>query len=130
VTAVKKLAEAETLLARIHGTNNFLELTDFIKTMHDVFSHLLGEYNKKFDLKIDRIGLDKFKVRAKKLGKIDAIRFLIWYEKEYHQIKDDADCGYLLDKNSKIISDDKTIGACSILLNKAKKLVYDAYENF
>ncbi len=132
MTAAKKLTEAETILARIQSTGNDFqpELVNFVKTMHDVFSHLLDEYNKKFDLKIERVGFDKFKVKAKKLGKIDAIRFLIWYEKEYRQIRDDEDCGYLLDKCHQAVSDAKTVNACSILLGKAKNLVYHAYENF
>jgi hypothetical protein len=95
---------------------------------------LLNEYNKKFDLKIEKISFEKFKVKAKKLGNISAINFLIWYEKEYRKIRDDETCGYLLDRidnlSFDIANSNAIINACSLLLNKTRTLAYEAYENF
>ncbi|HEX9845639.1 MAG TPA: hypothetical protein VGA92_04165 [Candidatus Nitrosotenuis sp.] len=110
------------------------ELNNFIKTMHDVFSHLLDEYNNKFDLKIEKVGLNNFKAKAKKLSKIDAMNFLIWYEKEYQKIKSDEMCGYLLEKkddlNFNFSNINNVIAACSMLLEKTRTMTYFAYENF
>lgn len=137
MTATRKISEAEKILIKIQNLSSDkefqLELDNFVKTLHEVFSHLLDEYNNKFDLKIERIGLEKFKVKAKKLGRIDAINFLIWYEKEYRKIKNDETCGYLLDKdnlNFDFSNISNIVGACSMLLNKTKTMAYYAYENF
>jgi hypothetical protein len=137
MTTAKKITEAENILNRLKvcSTKEFeVELNNFVHSIHDIFSHLLDEYNKKFDLKIDRIGLEKFKVRAKKMGRIDAINFLIWYEKEYRKIKDDEICGYLLERKDNLDVDfsnmNNVITASSLLLNRAKTLAYSAYERF
>jgi hypothetical protein len=137
MTTAKKITEAENILNRLKvcSTKEFeAELNNFVHSIHDIFSHLLDEYNKKFDLKIDRIGLEKFKVRAKKMGRIDAINFLIWYEKEYRKIKDDEICGYLLERKDNLDVDfsnmNNVITASSLLLNRAKTLAYSAYERF
>jgi hypothetical protein len=138
VTAARKISEAEIILSKLQETSSDkelqLELDNFVKVMHDVFSHLLDEYNKKFDLKIRKIGLDKFKSEAKKLRKIDAINFLIWYEKEYRKIRNDEMCGYLLDKKENLNFDFSNISniknACSLLLNKTRAMTYSTYEHF
>ncbi len=138
MTAVRKITEAEnslTKLQKLSSDKEFQsELNNFIKTMHDVFSHLLDEYNNKFDLKIEKVGLNNFKAKAKKLSKIDAMNFLIWYEKEYQKIKSDEMCGYLLEKkddlNFNFSNIDNVIAACSMLLEKTRTMTYFAYENF
>lgn len=138
MSAIKKITEAENILIKLQelssNTEFQLEVSNFIKTIYDAFSHLLNEYNKKFGLSIDRISFEKFKIKAKKLGNINAINFLIWYEKEYRKIKDDKICGYLLDRTDNLsfdISNSNTIiNACSLLLNKTRTLAYNAYENF
>ncbi|HXW02408.1 MAG TPA: hypothetical protein VD828_03450 [Candidatus Nitrosotenuis sp.] len=138
MTAVRKITEAEDSLTKLKMTSSDKEfqpeLNNFVKTMHDVFLHLLDEYNNKFDLKIEKIGLHNFKAKAKKLSKIDAINFLIWYEKEYQKIKSDETCGYLLEKkddlNLNFSNIDNVIAACSVLLDKTRAMTYFAYENF
>ena len=92
MTATRKIKEAETILSglqNLSGEDLQTHLDNFLRTIREIFSHLLDEYNVKFDCKIERINLEKFKVRAKKMGKLEAINFLIWYEKEYRRIKDD-----------------------------------------
>jgi hypothetical protein len=136
VTTARKIAEAENILASLQdlsGEDFQIHLDNFIKTIHEVFSHLLEEYNVKFDCKIERINLEKFKVKAKKMGKLDAIEFLIWYEKEYRKIRDNPSFGHLLERND-VGHDYKNktniTNACSHLLNETKALTYHAYENF
>jgi hypothetical protein len=134
VTATRKIAEAEDILASLQNLSdeNFqMQLNNFLKTIHEIFTHLLDEYNVKFDCKIERINLEKFKVKAKKLGKLDAVNFLIWYEKEYRQIKNNSTFGYLLERDDVDSSNrSDVINACSMLLNDVKSMTYRAYENF
>lgn len=134
MTATRKITEAENILADLQNlpSEDFhVQLNNFLKTIHEIFSHLLDEYNIKFDCKVERINLAKFKVKAKKLGKLDAINFLIWYEKEYRQIKNNSTFGYLLERDDvDSSSHSDIISACSMLLNEAKSLTYRAYENF
>lgn len=137
MTAVRKITEAENILVKLRGLHDKefqLEFSNFIKTIHEVFTHLLDEYNNKFDLKIERIGLEKFKSKAKKLGRIDVINFLIWYEKEYRILKNDDVCGYLLEKQDEqsmnVSNINNIVNACSILLDKIRTMTYYAYENF
>src|SRR5574338_1176790 len=90
VAASRKILEAEKILTNLEKTADAefdKELKNFVRTINDVFLHLLDEYNVKFDLKIQRVGLEKFKTTAKKLGKIEAINFLIWYDREYKRIR-------------------------------------------
>lgn len=135
MTAAKKITEAEQILAKLQkssGKDFQVEFSNFVRTIHEMFSHLLDEYNKKFDLRIDRIGLEKFKSMAKKLKRIEIIDFLIWYEREYRNIKNER-YGYLLEKNNSnfdLQNSADVIEDCSSLLNRAKAMAYHAYENF
>ncbi|NDB92953.1 MAG: hypothetical protein EB149_08120, partial [Thaumarchaeota archaeon] len=73
MTATKKISESEIILQKMHSLSEQeiqVELHSFVKNIHEVFLHLLDEYNVKFALKIERIGLEKFKSVAKKTGKI------------------------------------------------------------
>lgn len=135
MTAARKIVEAEVLLVKMRGLSGDefrAALGDFVRTIHDVFSHLLEEYNLKFDCKLDRVGLEKFKVTAKKMGNIKAINFLIWYEKEYRKIRDNSEFGRLLEKNYEpdCAGRDGIINACTMLLNQTRSMAYYAYENF
>jgi hypothetical protein len=134
MTATRKIAEAEALLAKMRGLSGDelkSALGDFLRTIHDVFSHLLEEYNLKFDCKLDRAGLEKFKVTAKKMGKVGAINFLIWYEKEYKKLRDNPEFGSLLEKNYEAgYADHDIVNACSMLLDETRSMAYRAYENF
>lgn len=134
MTATRKITEAENILFSMQNLSDEdfqIRLDSFIKTIHEIFSHLLEEYNVKFDCKIERINLEKFKVRAKKMGKLEAINFLIWYEKEYRRIKDDSVFGYLLERDNVDVSEPNAIiNSCSMLLNEIKSMTYHAYENF
>lgn len=135
MTAIKKISEAEEILQKMRNASG-KELEDnfraFASTIPEIFSHLLDEYNKKFGLKIERIGLEKFKSKAKKAGNLGAIRFLIWYEKEYRKIRDDETCGVFLEKERELEFSNLQNGldSCSEILNKAKEISYHAYENF
>lgn len=136
MTAIRKINEAEIILNRLgSNTEEFQsDLNLFAKTVHDIFTHLLEEYNIKFDFKLKHMSLGKFKKNAKKLGKIDAINFLIWYEKEYRKIKDDTMFDFLLEDDTEravfkeSVEDVKR--TCSLLLDRIRQMTYYAYENF
>lgn len=134
MTATKKISESEIILQKMHSLSEQeiqVELHSFVKNIHEVFLHLLDEYNVKFSLKIERIGLEKFKSVAKKTGKIDAINFLIWYEKEYKKLRNDPEFGKILEREHTTLENKSDIiRICSTLLNEAKKISYHAYENF
>ena len=137
MTATRKIIESESILAKLQNLSDEqfkVELENFMKTVHDVFSHLLEEYNVKFDCKVERISLEKFKVKAKKTGKIGAINFLIWYEKEYKKIRNNSEFGYLLERDGDHSHDNTNhtdiVSACIMLLNETKAMTYYAYENF
>ena len=125
MSTAQKISEAEKILAKLESPERF---DSFVGIIHDIFLHLLDEYNVKFGLKIDRIGLEKFKTVAKKSGNIDAINFLIWYEKEYKKLRNDPELGQFLEKEYSVPNDMTQIGAR--LLDEAKKIAYYAYENF
>ncbi|QLH08300.1 hypothetical protein [Candidatus Nitrosotenuis sp. DW1] len=136
MTAIRKINEAEIILNRL-GSNTAefqSDLNLFANTIHDIFTHLLDEYNTKFDFKLKHISLGKFKKSAKKLGKIEAINFLIWYEKEYRRIKDNAMFDFLLKDDTKEVTlkenSEEVKKTCSLLLDKVKQMTYYAYENF
>jgi len=125
MSTAQKISEAEKILARLESPEKF---DSFVGIIHDIFLHLLDEYNIKFGLKMDRVGLEKFKTIAKKSGNIDAINFLIWYEKEYKKLRNDPELGQFLEKEYSAPNDMVQIGAR--LLDEAKKISYYAYENF
>ena len=136
MTATRKIDEAEIILNRLGSNTKEFEsdLNLFAKTIHDIFTHLLEEYNTKFDFKLKHMSLGKFKKNAKKLGKIDAINFLIWYEKEYRKIKDDAMFNFLLVDGTEgaVFKEnvEDTKRTCSLLLDRIRQMTYYAYENF
>ncbi|MBM3906260.1 MAG: hypothetical protein FJ354_06265 [Thaumarchaeota archaeon] len=125
MSTAQKISQAEKILARLESPEKF---DSFVGIIHDIFLHLLDEYNIKFGLKMDRVGLEKFKTIAKKSGNIDAINFLIWYEKEYKKLRNDPELGQFLEKEYSAPNDMVQIGAR--LLDEAKKISYYAYENF
>lgn len=136
MTAIRKITEAETILNRL-GTNaeEFQsDLNLFVKTIQEIFTNLLEEYNTKFDFKLKHMSLGKFKKTARNLGRLDAINFLIWYEKEYRKIKDDAMFDFLFGNNTEHVAileksqDVKRL--CSLLLGRIRQMTYYAYENF
>jgi hypothetical protein len=128
MSAARKISEAESILARLQSFSEKPEFENFIRIIHEIFSHLLDEYNVKFALNINKIGLEKFKTTAKKAGKIDAINFLIWYEKEYKRLRNDPEIGQYLEREYQIPQD--MITTCARLLDEARKIAYYAYENF
>ena len=134
VTASRKITEAENILTNLKKSpdDRFkLELEKFIITINDIFLHLLDEYNVKFNLKIQHIGFEKFKAIAKKAGNIDAINFLIWYEKEYRNLRNNSVFGHFLEKDYVIQDNNSDISnTCTELLEAVKRMSYYAYENF
>ena len=80
------------------------------------------------------MSLGKFKKIARKLGRIEAIKFLIWYEKEYQKIRDDPMFDFLLkDATKGVIFNESVEDAkktCSLLLDRIRQMTYYAYENF
>ena len=130
----RQISTAENILMKINDPSNKdyeSEVKNFIKVLNDIFLNFLDEYNLKFGLKINHISFEKFKTVAKKEGKIEAINFLIWYEKEYKKLKNNPEIGSLLEKKSETpISHNDAINKCSTLLDEIKKLVYYAYSNF
>ncbi|MGI0003891.1 MAG: hypothetical protein ACREAX_01205 [Candidatus Nitrosotenuis sp.] len=137
MTAARKIAEAENIFAKMRSLpdDEFrVILYDFVKIIHAVFLHLLEEYNLKFDCKLDRASLEKFKVKAKRMGKIEAINFLIWYEREYRRIRSEPMFGSMLERDGMLVQDisnrNDVLDACSALLNEVKTMTYHAYENF
>lgn len=136
MTAIRKIAEAETILNRL-GTNaeEFQsDLNIFVKTIQEIFTSLLEEYNTKFDFKLKHMSLGKFKKTARNLGRLDAINFLIWYEKEYRKIKDDTMFDFLFGDNTghKVVleKNEDVKRTCSLLLDRIRQMTYYAYENF
>ena len=71
---------------------------------------------------------NKFKSVAKKSANIDAINFLIWYDKEYKNLRNDPQLGQFLEKEYTIPENMRKIG--SILLDETRKIVYQAYEKY
>ena len=137
MTAIRKITEAEIILNRLGAnTGEFQsDLNLFLNTIREIFTNLLEEYNTKFDFKLKHVSLEKFKKNARKIGRLDAINFLIWYEREYHKIKDDKMFDFLFEGNieqgivlKKSAEDVKS--TCSLLLNRIRQMTYYAYENF
>lgn len=136
MTAIRKITEAETILNRL-GTNaeEFQsDLNLFVKTIQEIFTNLLEEYNTKFDFKLKHMSLGKFKKTARNLGRLDAINFLIWYEKEYRKIKDDTMFDFLFGDNTEheiaLEKNEDVKRTCSLLLDRIRQMTYYAYENF
>lgn len=134
MSTAKKIIDTENMLQKMQNLSEQeaqVELHNFVKIIHDILLHLLDEYNVKFDLKIERIGLEKFKSTAKKAGKIEAIKFLIWYEKEYKKLKDNPEFAKFLEREY-VANETKPdiIRICSTLLSETKRIIYSAYENF
>ncbi|WP_268541882.1 hypothetical protein [Candidatus Nitrosotenuis cloacae] len=134
MSAARRIADAERILEEIRSAKKDAtsQIMEFLKAIQESYTDLLEEYNKKFDCKIDRIGLDKFKAKAKKTGNVNAISFLMWYEREYRRIRNDSELGRLLERDLAEIdlSTDKIIDLCSLLLENTRRIVYHAYENF
>ncbi len=134
MTSARKITEAENILAEMQKLpdDEFeSELKNFIKTINDVFLHLLDEYNVKFRLGIQHLGLDKFKTTAKKMGNLEAINFLIWYEKEYRKLRNYPTFGQFFEREHTVEGNKSDIiKTCSMLLDATKKLTYQSYENF
>ena len=125
MTTAQKISEAEKILAQLDSPDKF---NTFLGIIHEIFLHLLDEYNVKFGLKINKIGLEKFKSVAKKSANIRAINFLIWYDKEYKNLRNDPQLGQFLEKEYTIPENMRKIG--SILLDETRKIVYQAYEKY
>ena len=136
MTAIRKITEAEIILNRLGANAEEFQsdLNLFLKTIREIFTNLLEEYNTKFDFKLKHVSLEKFKKNAKRSGRLDAINFLIWYEKEYHKIKDDTVFDFLLKDGIEqgiILKKSEDIKrTCSLLLDRIRQMTYYAYENF
>jgi len=136
MTAIRKITEAEIILNRLGANSEEFQsdLDLFLKTIREIFTGLLEEYNTKFDFKLKYMSLEKFKKNAKKLGRLDAINFLIWYEKEYHKIKDDTMFDFLFKDDigqGVVLKESGGIKrTCSLLLDRIRQMTYYAYENF
>jgi len=136
MTAIRKITEAETILNRLGANSNEFQsdLNLFVKAIQEIFTNLLEEYNTKFDFKLKHMSLGKFKKTARKFGRLDAINFLIWYEKEYRKIKDDTMFDFLFgDNTGNEVALEKSEGikrTCSLLLDRIRQMTYYAYENF
>lgn len=138
MTATRKIDEAQTILGRlVTDSGEFqTDLNLFAGIIHEIFTHLLDEYNAKFGFRLKHASLEKFKREARKLGRIDAINFLIWYEKEYRKIKDDPMFDFLMvrdtEKQDIIVREnpEHTKKICGLLLDRIRQMTYHAYENF
>ena len=130
----RHISTAENILLKIKNPSNpdyKSEVRNFIKIMNEIFLNFLDEYNLKFRLEIKHVSFEKFKTVAKKTGNINAINFLIWYEKEYKKLKNEPEIGMLLEKEAEIPpNQNDATKKCSMLLDEIKKLIYHAYENF
>ena len=130
----RQISTAENILLKIKNPSNpdyKSEVRNFIKIMNEIFLNFLDEYNLKFRLEIKHVSFEKFKTVAKKTGNINAINFLIWYEKEYKKLKNEPEIGMLLEKEVEIPpNQNDATKKCSMLLDEIKKLIYHAYENF
>ena len=128
----RHISTAENILLKIKNPSNpdyKSEVRNFIKIMNEIFLNFLDEYNLKFRLEIKHVSFEKFKTVAKKTGNINAINFLIWYEKEYKKLKNEPEIGMLLEKEVEIPpNQNDATKKCSMLLDEIKKLIYYAYE--
>lgn len=134
MSTAKKIFEAEKSIeemTRLSDSSFKMEFENFVRTVNEILSHFLDEYAVKFGFQSSHISFEKFKVMAKKAGKIEAINFLIWYEKEYKRLRNDLEFGKFLEKGASMSEDRQdTIRTCSALLDEIKKTIYHAYENF
>lgn len=135
MSAARKITDAERILEKIKlvKTNAAdLQIREFLKVIHESYTDLLEEYNKKFDCKVDRVSLDKFKSKAKKAGNVNAISFLMWYEREYRALRNDSEFGHLLERDLAEVdlNLDNILDLCSSLLENTRRIIYHAYENF
>jgi hypothetical protein len=128
MSAAKKLDDAQRILERIRD-EKVRSVAEFTQAIHNVYSSLLDEYNKKFACHAGHISLAKFKSSAKKTGNVQAISFLIWYEGEFRAIRNDPKLGFLLD-STEVNSSQETLQSCTELLKRTRELVYHAYENY
>ena len=130
----RQITNAENILLSIKDPSNLeykSEVRDFIKLINEILLNFLEEYNLKFGLEINHISFEKFKSVAKKTGKIEAINFLIWYEKEYKKLKNDPEIGILFEREFEMPFSQKDVSEkCAVLLDEIKKLIYYAYGNF
>ena len=134
MSTARKIIEAEKsveMLRELSNDNFKTEFENFCGIISDMFLHFLDEYNVKFGLRIERISFEKFKTIAKRNGKIEAINFLIWYEKEYKKLKNNPEFGRFLEKEFEMPQNQQdAIKISSALLDETKKTIYYAYENF
>lgn len=130
----RKISEAENILEKMKiqpSTDFKIQCKDFCKIVNEIFLDFSDEYAVKFGFQANHTSFEKFKVLAKKAGKIEAINFLIWYEKEYKRLRNDPTFGNLLEKEPSMPENQHdTIRTCSALLDEIKNTIYYAYENF
>lgn len=129
MSAVRKLDDAQKSLSILKSSLTDSSLAGFVKNIHETYDALLDEYSKKFGCGIGRTSLAKFKTNAKRNGNVDAINFLIWYEREFRTVRNDPRVSFLLESNTHHISDN-ILESCSTLLEITRNLVYHAYESF
>lgn len=125
VTAAKKIVKAEEILSSMDGQQPEI-VQEFLKTINDILGELLEEYSIKFGCKLDHFSFEKFKTRAKKTDNLKAIKFLIWYEKQYKNLRQ-SPAGQLLEKNHQA---PYSLETYRDLLNRVREIAYSAYENF
>lgn len=134
MSAARKIDDAERVLDQIRASNSKdrARISEFLVIIHESYTDLLDEYNKKFDCKIDRVSLDKFKSKAKKTGNVSAISFLMWYEREYRAMRNNSEFGHLLDRDlaETDLGSDNILDLCYTLLENTRRIIYHAYENF
>lgn len=131
MSAARKIDDAQRMLEQMRSSGADQDsVTSFVQTIQAAYDALLDEYSKKFGCKAGHTSLSKFKANAKKLSNVDAIRFLIWYEREFRAVRNDPGVGFLLDIGTDLSGHKGITESCSALLEKTRRLVYHAYENF
>lgn len=130
MSAARKLDDAKTVLDSMLKEGSASRIPEFSKAVREACDALLDEYSKKFACKTGHTSLSRFKANAKKLGNVNAISFLIWYEKEFRAIRGDAAVGFLFEEKHDPGPYDDAMKSCSELLERTRNLVYQAYERF
>ena len=90
-----KIKEAKFFLQKIkenydESPDNQYYLSAFLSATFSIRDHLLEDYNLKFKLGFtldEKLNLDRFEKRAKKLNKDDALEFISWYKQKIDEIK-------------------------------------------
>lgn len=163
MTAEEKLAEAKYNLKVLENTPVWTPeihhaLNNFIISSVSVFYHLLEDYNRKYDLKLDYVEKKRFKEAVKDQNKLQALDFIRWYVDQFNKIEQEYDFlierrrltvhkeittpksfRFVRDPSGKLLGGlmcfeerphDDMKDVCKDYLNRIEKFVYDTFKKY